>query len=155
MIKCEKCGDRGYVLTSQGTISVCDCQKDIVYNKLYDFVGIDPQMVDIDVDEENYNIETLNGKNLTFQKSLQYVFWNWKEENNLNLYIQGPTGTGKTLWANNLLQKVVQRAEKENMKIKNTAYIIDNNILLQKWKDGWKDRDLKNEVNNILNSPIC
>lgn len=152
--KCEKCGGRGYILNSSGTIAVCDCQKESVYSKLYDFVGANSELVKVNVDEENYNIVTINGRELSFQQSFQYIIWNWKQGNNLNIYIQGPTGTGKTLWANKLIYRIIKRVEKESMKIKNTAYLIDNETLLQKYKDGWKDTELKKEVNNILSREI-
>lgn len=154
MKKCKECGGRGYFLAEDGTIIVCDCQKKKIYSKLYDYVGIDNDMIQVDVDQKNYNIETLRGKKLTYQQTINYIIWNWKEEKKINIYIQGPTGTGKTLFANKLSKEFLKIIEEKNLNIKNTAYLADFTELLNKYKMGWENPELAKEVEIIKNKEI-
>lgn len=154
MKNCKKCGGRGYLLAENGMVVVCDCQKKEVAEKLYDFVGITGEFRNVVVDQENTNVQTIKGKQLTFNDLTKYILLNWKNKNNISIYIQGPTGTGKSLFTQKLLEKIVEVAEREGMKIKNTAYWIEFENLLKKYKDGWKSFEIKMGLDNALDRDI-
>jgi DNA replication protein DnaC len=151
---CKKCGGRGYLLAENGMVIVCDCQKKEVVEKLYGFVGVTGEFKNVVVDQENTNIKTIKNRELTFDQLTKYILWNWKNKNNISIYIQGPTGTGKSLFTQKLLEKVVEVAEREGMKIKNTAYWIEFEELLDRYKNGWKSFEIKMGLDNALDRDI-
>ena len=154
--ECSKCNDTGYIKSSIGESSLCNCIKQKLYNieynnsNIYDLKNQTFKNFKLDcysdvIDKEKYNKDISPRQNMiSIKKICDNFIENFDSPDELNLLFCGSPGLGKTFLSSCISNELISRGKTV---LYQTAPIMLDSII--DYKFGKTDKNICNIINSV------